>query len=73
MLRLFSRNSKTDPLVDEVEVISVNPAYSHKRYPDGRESTVSIKDLYPCPSREYNIPSPRSVNIPSVIFLVLRI
>ena len=70
MLRRFVRNSKNDPLVDEVELTSVNPAYAHIRYPDGRESTVSLKDLSPClsplcPSPEYNLPSPSSVNIPS--------
>ena len=70
MLRRFVRNSKNDPLVDEVELTSVNPAYAHIRYPDGRESTVSLKDLSPCPSPpcpspEYNLPLPSSVNIPS--------
>ena len=70
MLRRFVRNSKNDPLVDEVELTSVNPAYAHIRYPDGREFTVSLKDLSPCPSPpcpspEYNLPSPSSVNIPS--------
>ena len=65
MLRRFVRNSKNDPLVDEVELTSVNQAYSHIRYPDGREFTVSLKDLYPSPSPQYNLPSPSSVNIPS--------
>ena len=69
-LRRFVRNSKNDPLVDEVELTSVNPAYAHIRYPDGRESTVSLKDLSPCPSPpcpspEFNLPSPSNVNIPS--------
>ena len=56
---------KNDPLVDEVELTSVNPAYAHIQYPNGRESTVSLKDLSPCPSPEYNLPSPSCVNIPS--------
>ena len=64
MLRRFIRNSKNDPLVDEVELTSKNPAYAPIRYPDGRESTVSRRDLSPCPSPEYNLPSPPSVNIP---------
>ena len=50
MLRRFVRNSKNDPLVDEVELTSVNPAYANIRYPDSRESTVPLKDLSPCPS-----------------------
>ena len=65
MLRRFVRNSKNDLLVDEIELTRVNPAYAHIRYPDGRESTVFLKDLSPCPSPEYNLPSPASVNIPS--------
>ena len=70
MMRRFVRNSNNDPLVDEVELTSVNPAYVHIRYPDGRESTVSLKDLSPCPSPpcpspEYNLPSPSRGNIPS--------
>ena len=50
MLRRYVRHTKNDPLVDEVELTDVNPTYAHIRYPDGRESTVSLKDLSPCPS-----------------------
>ena len=49
MLRRYVRHTKNDPLVDEVERTDVNPTYAHIRYPDGRESTVSFKDLSPCP------------------------
>ena len=42
MLKRFVRNSKNGPLVDEVKLTSVNPAYAHIRYPDDRESTVSL-------------------------------
>ena len=48
MLRRFVHHSKTDPLVDEVQLIDVNPSYAYIRYSDGRESTVSLKDLSPC-------------------------
>ena len=48
-LRRFVRN-KSDPLVDEVELLHANPSYAHIRYPDGRESSVSLNDLAPCPS-----------------------
>ena len=41
------RNSKFDPLVDEAEVLQVNPNYAHIRYPDGRETTVSTRSLAP--------------------------
>ena len=50
MLRRYVRHTKNDPLVDEVELTYVNPTYAHIRYPDGRESTVSLKDISPCPS-----------------------
>ena len=36
---------KYDPLVDEVDLIEVNPQYAHIRLPDGRETTVSTKQL----------------------------
>ena len=47
LLRRFVRHSKTEPLVDEVELLEANPQYAHVRFPDGRETTVSIKDLAP--------------------------
>ena len=50
LLRRFVRTSKNDPLVDEVELTDVNPTYARIRYPDGRESSVSLRDLTPCPS-----------------------
>lgn len=47
LLKRFVRNSKFEPLVDEVELIEANPQYAHVRYPDGRESTVSLRHLSP--------------------------
>ena len=41
------RNSKYDPLVDEVELLEANHQYAHVRFPDGRESTVSTHHLAP--------------------------
>ena len=41
------RQSKYDPLVEEVELISANPQYAYVKLPDGRESTVSLKQLAP--------------------------
>ena len=41
------RNSKFEPLVDEVELIKANPNFAHVRFPDGREDTVSLKHLAP--------------------------
>ena len=48
MLRRFVRHTKNNPFVDEVHLM--DPSYAHIRYPDGRESTVSIKDLSACPA-----------------------
>ena len=50
LLRRFVRTSKNYPLVDQVELRDVNPMYANVRYMDCRESTVSLRDLAPCPS-----------------------
>ena len=47
LLKRHVRSSKTEPLVDEVELLEANPHYAHVRYPDGRETTVSTKHLAP--------------------------
>ncbi len=39
--------TKHDPLVDEVELLEANSHYAHVRFPDGRESTVSMRHLAP--------------------------
>ena len=41
------RSSKFDPLVDEVELLSANPQYAHVRLQNGRETTVSLRQLAP--------------------------
>ena len=48
------RRSKYDPLCDEVDLVSVNPANARVRYPGGREDTVSLRDLAPLPVSESN-------------------
>ena len=55
LLRRFLRN-KNEPLVDEVELMEANPNSAHIRFPDGRESTVSVTDLAPCPSKTTTFP-----------------
>ena len=47
LLRRFVRN-KNDPYVDEVELLEANSNFAQVRFPDGRESTVSVSDLAPC-------------------------
>ena len=49
LLRKFVRSSKSDPLVEYVDLISVSPHYARVRYQDGRESSVSTSDLAPAP------------------------
>ncbi len=49
LLRRFVRHTKNDPLVDEVELLEANPTFARVRYPGGRESSVSLRDLAPCP------------------------
>ena len=51
-LRRFVRTSKTDSLVDEVEIINVNPNYANVHHLNGWEVTVSLNDLSPFPSEE---------------------
>ena len=48
-LRHFNRSSKYDPVVLPVELTEVSPSYAYVHYPDGRECTVSLQDLAPCP------------------------
>ena len=50
LLRRFVCNTKNDPLVDRVDLIDSNQSFACIRYPDGRESTVSVRDLAPDPA-----------------------
>jgi hypothetical protein len=47
LLKRAVRTSKYDPLVEEVELIQANPDYAYIKYPDGRDSTVSLRRLAP--------------------------
>ena len=56
LLKKFVHSNKQDDLlVEEVELTHVNPTYAHIRYKDGRESTVSLSNLAPCPRNTSNI------------------
>ena len=50
LLRRCVRTSTNAPPVDQLELRDVNPMYANVRYMDGRESTVSLRDVAPCPS-----------------------
>ncbi|KAL7640101.1 UNVERIFIED_CONTAM: hypothetical protein RMT77_009515 [Armadillidium vulgare] len=41
---------KDDSLVEEVQLLEANPQFAHVRFPNGREDTVSIRDLGPTPN-----------------------
>jgi len=45
LLKRQVRRSKTEPLVDEVELLQANPQYAHVCCLDGRETTVSTRHL----------------------------
>ena len=51
-LKRFVRNSESDPLVDEVEIIHVNPDYVQVCCPNGREVTVSLQNLALRPQKD---------------------
>ena len=51
VLRRFVQTNN-QPLVDVVELIEANPNFAIVKFSDGRESTVSVTDLAPSPTRE---------------------
>ena len=50
LLRKFVKVRKNDDFVEQVQLIDANPTYANVRYADGREGTVSIKDLAAYPN-----------------------
>ena len=49
-LKRHIRTSKYDPVVDKVDLLHATPNYAIVRLPNGRETTVSLKDVAPCTS-----------------------
>ena len=45
LLRKFVRTGKNDDVVQKVELVEANPMYARIKYPDGRETNVSLRDL----------------------------
>lgn len=63
LLKRHVRPHKADPLVDEVQLLEANPNYAHVRYPDGRETTVSLRHLAPTGNSEHSsVVDPVDVN-----------
>ncbi|XP_038652364.1 uncharacterized protein LOC119965671 [Scyliorhinus canicula] len=48
LLRKHVRVHKSDPLVEHVQLLHANPQYAYVEYPDGRQDTVSLRDLGGC-------------------------
>ena len=51
-IKRFVRRSKSDPLMDEVEIMHVIPNYAQVRCPNGRKMTVSLRNLALCPQED---------------------
>ena len=47
-LKHHIRTSKYDPVVDKVDLLHATPNYAIVRLLNGRETTVSLKDVAPC-------------------------
>ena len=47
LMRKHDRASKYDPRADPVHLIDCNPQYAHVKLQNGRETTVSLRDLAP--------------------------
>ena len=46
-LKKSVKSSKYDPSLEEIKLLESNPHYAHIRYSNGREDTVSLKNLSP--------------------------
>ena len=53
-LKRHIRTSKYDQVVDKVDLLHATPNYAIVRLPNGRETTVSLKDVAPCTSTNSN-------------------
>jgi len=42
--------NKSEPPCEEIELLEAIPTFTYVHFPDGKDSSVSIKDLSPCPS-----------------------
>ena len=56
-LRRFGRSIKSEPVIDEMEILHVNPKYANVRNSSERELRVSLKNLVPYSSTAIQLPS----------------
>lgn len=47
LMRRYVRHNKHEPYVDPVQLLEANSKYAHVKLKDGREETVSLRDLAP--------------------------
>ena len=66
LLRKHVRTHKSDPLVEKVRLIQANPKYAHVAFRDGREDTVSLRDLAPMGAPSIVADPPSSSSPPGV-------
>ena len=50
-IRNYTRSSKHEPIVEEADLMEVNPQYAHVKLKSGYETTVSLRDIAPCPRK----------------------
>ena len=67
LLKRHVRHSKAEPLVDQVELLQANPQFAYVRYPDGRETTVSIRHLAPAGESTEGERLDRPDNVPASV------
>ena len=61
--------SKSDPLVEEVELLDANSSFSHVHFANGQELTISTEDLAP---NQSTIPKLQMSDKPSLLTLNLK-
>lgn len=72
-LKRFVCASWNDPLVDEAEFVNVRPTYARVPYPGGREVTVRLRYLAPCPQvRIVELVRLMWIRVPGVILDTFR-
>ncbi|XP_072897631.1 uncharacterized protein [Hemitrygon akajei] len=53
LLRKHVQSNKYSPLVERVHLLHANPQYAYVVLPDGREDTVSVRDLVPARAADH--------------------
>lgn len=62
LLKRHVRMSKTEPLVDEIELLHANPLYALIKYPNGKVDSVSIRHIAPVDSEPNCVQLSQEIN-----------